>query len=221
MLAQDLISDLIPTVTGLDTVSKVMDKMMEFKVTHLPVVDQSSYLGLISEQEIRELPDRYQLLSTQPINLKTLSVIENQHIYEVLDLVAREDLSLLPVISTTKEYMGCITLPTLVRNFSLLTAAGQPGAILLLSMAMQDYSPTMLSKIIEDNNAKIISLYVVQDPNGREITVTLKVNTQETSSIMRSFDRYGYTVKSHFLANSQLDDFYRSRYEEFMKYMNI
>ncbi len=221
MLAKDLISDLIPTVTGFDTVRKVMEKMMEFKVAHLPVVDQSAYLGLITEQEVSELPDQNQVLSSGTINLKAIFVFENQHFYEVLDVFAREELTLLPVLSSAKQYIGCITLPILVRNFSIATAAGQPGAILLLSMAMPDYSPTILSKIIEDNSAKIISLYVVQDPNGREITVTLKVNTQETSSIMRSFDRYGYTVKSHFLANSQLDDFYRSRYEEFMNYMNI
>ena len=79
----------------------------------------------------------------------------------------------------------------------------------------------MLSRIIEDNQAKMISMYVIPDPNGRELLVTIKVNTQETSSMIRAFDRYGYTVKSYFQANSQLDDFYRSRYEEFMKYMNI
>lgn len=221
MLAKDLVSTLIPSVTGSDTVRQVIQRMVEFRVSHLPVVDQADYLGLISEKDIREFTDPDQLIVTQLINLLAVSVNENQHVYEVIDLVSRFELTLLPVITSGKEYTGCITLPSLVRNFSLLTAAGQPGAILVLSLAMQDYSSTMLSKIIEDNNAKIMSLYVIPDSNGRELTVTIKVNTQETSSMIRSFDRYGYTVKSFFLANSQMEDFYRSRYEEFMKYMNI
>ncbi|TSA36535.1 MAG: CBS domain-containing protein [Porphyromonadaceae bacterium] len=221
MLAQDLVSNLISAVTGSDTASQVLDRMVKFRVSHLPVIDQTEYLGLISEKDIREFTDPGQLIGTQVINLLAVSVIENQHVYEVIDLVSRYELTLLPVLTPAKEYAGSITLPSLVRNFSMLTAAGQPGAILVLSLALQDYSPTMLSRIIEDNNAKMISLYVIPDPNGRELTVTIKVNTQETSSLMRSFDRYGYTVKSYFLANSQLDDFYRSRYEEFMKYMNI
>ncbi|MFA5814069.1 MAG: CBS domain-containing protein [Bacteroidales bacterium] len=221
MLAQDLVSNLIPAVTGSDTVSQVIDRMVEFRVAHLPVVDHGEYLGLISEKDVREFTDPSQLIGTQVINLLAISVIENQHVYEVIDLVSRYELTLLPVLTPGKEYKGSITLPSLVRNFSMLTAAGQPGAILVLSLALQDYSPTMLSRIIEDNNAKMISLYVIPDPNGRELTATIKVNTEETSSLMRSFDRYGYTVKSYFLANSQLDDFYRSRYEEFMKYMNI
>jgi predicted transcriptional regulator len=221
MLAKDLVSTLIPSVTGSDTVRQVIQRMAEFRVSHLPVVDQENYLGLISEKDIREFTDPDQLIVIQLINLLAVSVNENQHVYEVIDLVSRYELTLLPVITSGKEYAGCITLPSLVKSFSLLTAAGQPGAILVLSLAMQDYSSTMLSKIIEDNHAKIMSLYVIPDPNGRELTVTIKVNTQETSSMIRSFDRYGYAVKSYFLANSQMEDFYRSRYEEFMKYMNI
>ena len=221
MLAQDLVSKSITPVTLSDTVSHVVERMVKFGVSHLPVVDQAEYLGLISDKDIREFADPGQLISSLLINLLAVSVIENQHVYEVIDLVSRYELTLLPVLTTGKEYKGSITLPSLVKNFSLLTAAGQPGAILVLSLAMQDYSPTMLSRIIEDNQAKMISLYVIPDPNGRELIVTIKVNTQETSSMIRAFDRYGYTVKSYFQANSQLDDFYRSRYEEFMKYMNI
>ncbi|MCX6224534.1 MAG: CBS domain-containing protein [Bacteroidia bacterium] len=221
MLAQDLVSNLIPPVKGSDTLSQVIELMAEYKVAHLPVVDQADYLGLVSEIVIREFADPSQLLSKHLMSLLAVSVIENQHVYEVIDLVSRYELTLVPVVTPEKEYTGSITLPLLVKNFSKLTAAGQPGAILVLSLALQDYSPTLLSRIIEDNNAKIISLYAIPDPNGRELEVTIKVNTQETSSMMRSFDRYGYTVKSYFLANSQLDDFYRSRYEELMKYMNI
>jgi CBS domain-containing protein len=221
MLAKDLLSEILPAVSGSDTVSSVLRLMKELRVAHLPVLDQKEYLGLISEKVLSESEDPGQQTGAMADRYLSIFAIENQHVYEVIDLVSRYELTLLPVLSAEKEYRGCITLPSLVRNFNVLTAAGQPGAILVLTMAMQDYSPTLLSRIIEDNNAKIISLYAIPEPNGRDLTVTLKVNTQETSSIMRSFDRYGYKVKSHFLANSQLDDFYRSRYEELMKYMNI
>lgn len=221
MLAKDLVSVQIPAITGSDTVRQVLNRMIEFKVSHLPVVNQAEYLGLLAEKDIPEDLDPDGLLGSQSIQFLAVSVTENQHVYEVIDLMSRHELTLLPVLTTGKEYSGNITLPAMVRNFSLMTAAGQPGAILVLSLASQDYSPTLLSRIIEDNNAKIISLFVVPDANGRDLTVTLKVNTEETSSMMRSFDRYGYSVKSFFLDNNQLDDFYRSRYEEFMKYMNI
>lgn len=220
MLAKDLITDFIPAVSGSDTVRRAMERMAEYRVIHLPVVAGTDYIGLITETDLGEVTDSDCLLDAFLLRLLNLSVLEDQHIYEVIDLISRYELTLLPAITTSKEYKGCITLPALVKGISSLTAAGQPGAILVLSLAPKDYSPTILSRIIEDNNAKMISLYAIPDPNGPDLTVTIKVNTQEISAIVRSFDRFGYSVKSYYLASKQLDDFYRSRYEEFMKYMN-
>jgi acetoin utilization protein AcuB len=221
MLAKDLISESIPAAAVTDTVSLVIDQMSMLRVAHLPVADYDGYLGLVSEKDLCDADASGTLGSSVAGSFLAVSAFENQHIYEVVDLISRFNLTLLPVLDQGKKYTGSITLPGLISRLSLLTAAGQPGAILVLSMASQDYSPNMISRIIEENNAKILSLYAVNDPNGHELTVTVKINTQDTSSIMRSFDRYGFSVTSHFLANSQLDDFYRSRYEELMKYMNI
>lgn len=221
MLAKDLVSDVIPAVKDSDTVKLALDLMNEFRVSHLPVVGPSGYAGLLSESELRDLNDETRQLDLEKMNCLNLSVLENQHIYEVIDVIARWGLTLLPVITPTMEYRGSILLPALVSIFSTLTAAGQPGAILVIGLSPLDYSPNILARIIEENNAKIMSMYAVPDPDGRNLSVTIKVNTQETSSIMRSMDRYGYSVRSYYMADSQLDDFYRSRYEEFMKYMNI
>lgn len=221
MLAKELVSTLIPTVTGTDTVGQVIKWMEKFRVSHLPLTDKKDYLGLLAEGDILEYSDQCQLKDVRTMNILNVSVVEDQHIYEVIDLISRYELSLLPVVTPEKKLVGSITLLPLIKSLGSLTAAGQPGAVLVLSLAVQDYSPTMLSRIIEENNAKIISLYLVPDQNGHDVTITIKVNTQETSSILRSFDRYGYTVKSSFMTSSQLDDFYRSRYEEFMNYMNI
>jgi CBS domain-containing protein len=221
MLAKDLIADIIPPVSEKETVRQILERMAELKIAHLPVVVDSEYLGLISDADLGLISDPDSFVETKSIELVKASVFEEQHIYEVINQVSSFSLTLLPVLTSTRVYSGSITLPVLVKNFSNLTAAAEPGAILVLSLAPKDYSPTIISRIIEENNAKMISLYMVPDPKNDELSVTIKINTQETSSIMRSFDRYGYSVRSYFLANSQLEDFYRSRYEEFMKYMNV
>jgi CBS domain-containing protein len=221
MLAKDLIADIIPPVSEKETVRQILERMAELKIAHLPVVVDSEYLGLISDADLGLISDPDSFVETKSFELVKASVFEEQHIYEVINQVSSFSLTLLPVLTATRVYSGSITLPVLVKNFSNLTAAAEPGAILVLSLAPKDYSPTIISRIIEENNAKMISLYMVPDPKNDELSVTIKINTQETSSIMRSFDRYGYSVRSYFLANSQLEDFYRSRYEEFMKYMNV
>jgi len=221
MLAKDLTSERIPVVNESDTVSDVIRNMTEFKVSHLPVVIRESYMGLIAEKDILAEKDIDQPVKKYFDHLLLLSVLPAQHIYEVIDLISRNSLTLLPVVTPASQYAGSITLPILIKNINILTAAGEPGAIFVLKLASQDYSSTILSRIVEESNAKILSLYVRSNPEGRDQTVTLKINSQETNSLMRTFDRYGYSVESCFLADGQMDDFYRSRYEEFMKYMNI
>lgn len=221
MLAKQLVSDTIPAVTESDSIRRIAERMTALKIKHLPVLHLDEYSGLISEKDIFQVDQPDQELGVCSVNLLSISVLENQHVYEVIDLIARYGLTILPVVNASMQYTGSITLMSLVANLNLLTGAGQPGAILVLSLSVRDYSPTLLARIIEDNQAKMISLYVVPDSNGQDLTVTIKVNTQETSSMVRSFERYGYTVQSSFLTNSQMDDFYRARYEEFMKYMNI
>jgi len=221
MQAKELASANIPVVTLTDSVVQVLEHMTRLKVSHLPVVSQSDYLGLVLEKDLTAVADPHACLDSKDVHLLSLSVLETQHFFEIIDLVSSYELTLVPVLTKERQYAGCITMQSIVKHLSDLVAAGQPGAILELDLSLQDYSPTLISRIVEDNNAKIINLLASSNPDGRTLMVTIKVNTEETSSIIRSFDRYGLSVRSSYLANSKLDDFYRSRFEEFMKYMNM
>lgn len=221
MQAKELASANIPLVTLTDTVAQVLERMAQWKVAHLPVVNQSEYLGLVLEKDLVSVSNVHESVDSKDVHLLSISVLETQHLFEVVDMASSYALTLVPVLTADRQYVGCITIQSIIKNISDLIAAGQPGAILELDLSLPDYSPTLISRIVEDNNAKIINLLTTTNPDGRTITVTIKVNTEETSSIIRSFDRYGFSVRSSFLANSKLDDFYRSRFEEFMKYMNI
>ena len=52
MNAIELISDIIVPLKTSDTVQTALSMMNEFKVTHLPLVNNLSYLGLLSEDDI-------------------------------------------------------------------------------------------------------------------------------------------------------------------------
>ena len=52
MFAIDIISDLIPPLKPIDKGIMVLNWMDEFKVSHLPIVNNKEYLGLISEVDI-------------------------------------------------------------------------------------------------------------------------------------------------------------------------
>jgi CBS domain-containing protein len=221
MIARELMSDLIPVVTGNESASMVAGWMDLYRVTHLPVGNEAGFLGLVTEAEILNLPDQEMPVSGRISNLVNAYIIEDQHIYEAIEEFVSHRLTLLPVVDKAKKYMGSITLPDLVSAFSMLTSAGQPGAILEIGMPVRDYTLSTLSRIVEENNARILSLYTSTVPDQAALKVTMKINTPEIRSITRSLERYGYTVGAYFMDNEELDDFYRERYEELMKYMNL
>jgi hypothetical protein len=167
------------------------------------------------------LPNPEVPLGTIGLNIIDIYVTDNQHIFEVIERVASNNLTLMPVLNPAKEYVGSISLPDLVRNINLITSAGVPGTLLQINMPDRDYSLTNIARIIEENRAKVLNLNVMAIPESLDISLTVRINTTEAGSIIRSLERFGYSVKTYFLDDSQLDDFYRSRYEEFMKYMDI
>lgn len=56
MIASDLIG-VIPPLKATDSVQKAFDRMNEFRVNHLPLVNGQVYVGLLSYEDIIELPD--------------------------------------------------------------------------------------------------------------------------------------------------------------------
>ncbi len=108
----------------------------------------------------------------------------------------------------------------LVQHIAPLTAADQPGGILILSMTSRDYSLSQIARLVEENDAKIISVFVHSAPDTTEIDVTIKLNVFDLAPIIRSFERYDYSIKASFRDDDNMETLYRDRYEEFMRYLN-
>ena len=58
MLTANLINNNIPRLQPLDSVSKALQLISDFKVTHLPVVSENKFLGLISEEDLLDSEDQ-------------------------------------------------------------------------------------------------------------------------------------------------------------------
>ena len=94
------------------------------------------------------------------------------------------------------------------------------GGILILEMNQHDYSLTQIARIVEENNAKILSSYITSLPDSTQIEVTLKINTTDLDRIIQTFQRYDYTIKAMFQKGNFQDDL-KKRYDELMNYLNM
>ena len=57
-----MINNMIPSLKLTDLVSDALSWMDEFRVWHLPVVFEDEYLGLVSENQLYELPNENEAL---------------------------------------------------------------------------------------------------------------------------------------------------------------
>jgi len=220
MLAKELISDIIQSVKTSTTGIEAVSLMEDFRVSHLPIVNNRDFLGLVSDTDIYSMEDQEEALGAARLSLFSPFVFDYQHVFEVLELVARLKLSLVPVLNEGKEYLGAISMNDLVQHIAPLTAADQPGGILILSMTSRDYSLSQIARLVEENDAKIISVFVSSAPDTTEIDVTIKLNVFDLAPIIRSFERYDYSIKASFRDDDNMETLYRDRYEEFMRYLN-
>ncbi|MDF1576436.1 MAG: CBS domain-containing protein [Bacteroidales bacterium] len=221
MLARELISDVVTALKTSDTGTSALSWMEVFRVKHLPIVNQRDFLGLISDADIYDLNDPDEAVGNHSLSLQKPYVREEQHIYEVIELMSRMELTLVPVLNREKHYLGVITQEDLTRKFARLSAMQQPGGIIELEMNPHDYSLSEISQIVESNNGRILSLYVATSDDNSRLRVTLKVNLTDLASILETLDRYNYMVVSSHLDSEDLDEFYQERFDVLLKYLNI
>ena len=220
MFAHDLISDAIPPLKTLDTVQKALDRMAEFRVYHLPIVNDKQILGLISENDLIEVSDYNAEIGSLSLTLRNYWVLEEQHVYDVIRLVNELKLSVVPVLDHQKNYLGLISLGTLTEYFATLTSIREPGSIIVLEIGNRDNSLAHVAQIVESENAQILSSYVKSFPDSMKLELTLKLNRTEVSGIIASFLRYNYVVKATF-NDAKSDEGSLDRYDQLMNYLDI
>lgn len=220
MIASELLSNAMPPVRTSDTLQKVIDRMAEFKVSHLPIVNEDVFLGLVSEDELIEHADYSTPVGDLFLTLVNPYVVETQHIYDVIRLFYEQDLSVVPVLDIRKNYLGLISITTMNEYFAKLTSVTEPGGIIVLEITNRNNSLAHMAQIVESDNAQVLSSYVRSFPDTTRMEVTLKVNKQDISGIVAAFLRYNYTVQATFNFTPVEDDS-MNRYDSLMNYLNL
>ena len=220
MLAIELIADTIPPVHTSDTVQKVVDRMVEFRVRHLPIVNEEQFLGLLGENDLVEVTDYQTSIGALALSLVNPYVIEDQHIYDVIRLFYEQQLTVVPVLDLKKNYLGMISINAMNGYFAQLTSVSQPGGIIVLEINNKNNSLAHMAQIVESDNAQILSSYVQTFPDSTRMEVTLKVNKQDISTIIATFLRYEYDIKATF-NHTDNNDNAKDRYDSLMNYLNL
>lgn len=221
MLAKELISDIIPAIRTQDTGLKALNWMEIFRISHLPIIDEEEFMGLISDSDIYDFNQVDEKIGNHKLSLIRPFVYEDQHVYDITSIVSRMGISIVPVLDKKNKYLGVITLHDLVRYFADFSAVKNMGAVIILEMSIHDYSLTEIANIVESNEVKILSSYIRELPESTKMEVILKLNKQEIASVLQTFERYEYHVKASYSDDETVQDFLNDRYDSFLNYLNL
>src|ERR1700744_2603373 len=220
MLAIELIADAIPPVHTSDTIQRVIDRMVEFRLRHLPIVNEDQFLGLVSENDLVGESDYQTSIGALALSMVNPYVLEDQHIYDVIRLFYEQQLTVVPVLDAKKNYLGLISINMMNEYFAKLTSVTEPGGIIVLEIANKSNSLAHMAQIVESDNAQILSSYVRTFPDSTRMEVTLKVNKQDISAIVATFLRYDYEIKATFNHTDENDNS-KDRYNSLMNYLSL
>jgi acetoin utilization protein AcuB len=156
MVAKDLISEVIPSLKTSDLGQTALNWMEIFRVSHLPIVNNQDFLGLISDSDIYDMNQPEEPIGNHSLKLFKPYVDAEQHIFEVIGLASRLKLSIVPVLDSNNHFLGVITTSDLIRHIAGISAIDQPGGIIVLELVSRDYSLSQIAQIVEGNNVKVL-----------------------------------------------------------------
>lgn len=220
MYAKDLITEEIPPLRHTDTGETALRWMEEFKVSHLPVLKGENFVGVVSESDILDRVNVNETLDKLFEHLPRPYVLASAHIYEVLYTVAKQHLTIVPVLDDKENYLGCTSIFHLMQLIANTGSITEQGGIIVLEINDRDYSLSQIAQIVESNDARILSSFITSAPDSTKIDVTIKINQIELDRIVRTFERYGYTISATF-QKSLFEDDDQLRYDALMNYLKL
>lgn len=220
MLTAELINNNIPRLQLQDTVSKALGLINDYRVTHLPVVAEDKFLGLISEDDLLDADDEKLTIEALQRNFNPASVKENVHFLNAVNYSNQFEASIVPVVSGDNELAGVITLVDLLKTIGNFSGANEIGGIIVMEMERSQFAISEISRIVESNDATILHLNTTVNPDTGLLTVTLHLNKKETTAIVASFERYEYDVIYNF-SDEKFEDNIDTNYRHLMNYLDI
>ena len=175
MFAGQLISRSIPFLHMDDSAGKALQEMNDFHVSHLPVVADDKYLGIVSEDILLDNDENRNIESLQQYFMRPF--VRHADSFLLAVKVAKEmHLSVVPVISEEYELLGVISEEDLFKQLSLFVGIEEQGGIVVLEMDKNAFSAGELNRLIESNDAYITQLNSYLDPSTQLLSITLRIN---------------------------------------------
>lgn len=220
MIVQEILNTEIAPLKTTDNVALALTKLDLLHTNKFPVVDDGKLIGMISLETLIEVSDEEVLIQEVPLD-DSISLPNDQHLFEATRKMLSNELFILPVVDSDKNFLGVIKKHEVLEALSDLFNLESFGSVLTIEMTPYDFTLSELIRIIEVEDAKILGV-AVQKPNDHSdfYRVSVKLNIEDSSTVSAALNRYGYVVTSQVSSASMEKDF-SDRADELIRYLDI
>jgi len=214
----DLIrTDLAPPHLG-EIAMNALVIMEEYKIFQIPIIsNENQFLGLVEESIIMNMENLQESLNLVKHQFKNISISNNTHFFQIIKIFNEQKLSLIPVVNETNSYLGYLLPCDIIHQISRINQSEVNAQIMIIALNHKDYTLQEITRLVEENNGKIMSLF--SEIKENKIELHLLINCTNSKRIIQTFQRHEYTIIKTFSTNmstNNLDD----RFESFMRYLN-
>ena len=220
MLTRDLININIPRLRLQDSVAKALQLINDFRISHLPVVSDDKFLGLISEDDLLDAKDDKLPVENLQDTFLRVAVPGNVHFLNAVNSSIQFDTTVVAVSSPDDVFEGVITLPDLLRMLGNFAGANEIGGIIVLEMERPRFAISEISRIVESNDCTILHMNTTTDGITGLLTVTLHINKRDIASTVATFERYEYDI-IYALGDDRSGEDINTNYNHLMTWLNI
>jgi hypothetical protein len=95
------------------------------------------------------------------------------------------------------------------------------NSLIILEVSAKDYTLTEIARLIESNNAHVLSLTVMPLADGSSLLISIKLDVADLTPVLRSFERFDYKVIYYYMKEGEINDKQRDRLNELLYYLNM
>lgn len=216
-IQQHSISNL-PVFDVQTTCGELMEFFKETTYSHVAITEEERFLGVFAENDTGIVSADVKV-DAYRYDLETFFVRKETTWLDVLEVFARNEANLVPILDETEKVLGYYDLTDVVNVFIDTPFFTDPGNILVVATGIKDYSFSEIAQIIESNNARLIGGFIT-DMQNDVVQVTLKISTSNFDKVLQTFRRYNY----HILFGNSDDQFLedlKKRSDYLDKYLNV
>lgn len=201
-----------------DTLEEVIQFFKYTTYSHVAITEENMFAGVLAENDLECFePDRH--IEDYRYQMENFYAQEDTSWLDVLELFARNEANLIPILNKDRRVIGYYDLNDIVGMFIDTPFFTEPGAVLVVERPEKDYSFSEIAQIVESNNTKLLGAFIT-DTHNEMVQVTIKIGSANFNEVVQTFRRYKYNIIFGNKEDQFLEDL-KERSDYLDKYLNV